>query len=217
MENNNNTNTNDNNQQNNNEGNQNNNVNDNQQNNQQSSNTGNNGAGQQTMTKEQIISEYVKGLGLNEGDDIADIVKKHNEDVQNNKTDLQKAQDEKSEALKKYIAEKNRADLAEAKLFAISMGVKKELVDDVVAIAQSKMVDGKKISEIITEIKESDRGSFYFPTDEDEKQGGTGQTRGRAGRQNNNNSGNNNQNNGKTSIANRLFEKKKKTQSYYFK
>lgn len=197
----------------------------NNQNNQTSQQEGNQNQNQQnnsntnTPTKEEIIAEYIKGLGFDNEGALSDVVKKHNEDVAKNKTDLEKAQDEKTEALKRFNAEKERADLAEAKLLAVSMGVKKPLVDDVVIVAKSMLKDGKKISDVIKELKESERGKIYFQTD-DEGQNNTGttNTRGNAGQQNNNSGQQNNSTGNKSiDIVNRLFSNKKQNKSHYFK
>lgn len=192
----------------------------NNQNNQTTQQEGNqNNSSTNVPTKEEIIAEYIKGLGFDNEGALSDVVKKHNEDVEKNKTDLEKAQDEKTEALKRFNAEKERADLAEAKLLAVSMGVKKELVDDVVIIAKSMLKDGKKISDVIKELKESERGKIYFQTD-DEGQNNTGatNTRGNAGQQNNNSGQQNNSTGNKSiDIVNRLFSNKKQNKSHYFK
>lgn len=186
---------------------------------QQEGNQNQNNSNTNTPTKEEIIAEYIKGLGFDNEGALSDVVKKHNEDVAKNKTDLEKAQDEKTEALKRFNAEKERADLAEAKLLAVSMGVKKELVDDVVIIAKSMLKDGKKISDVIKELKESERGKIYFQTDDEGQQNtGTTNTRGNAGQQNNNSGQQNNSTGNKSiDIVNRLFSNKKQNKSHYFK
>lgn len=206
-------------QNNNNSGQQNQNNSQNSQASQQEGSQNQNNSNTNTPTKEEIIAEYIKGLGFDNEGALSDVVKKHNEDVEKNKTDLEKAQDEKTEALKKFNVEKERADLAEAKLLAVSMGVKKELVDDVVIIAKSMLKDGKKISDVIKELKESERGKIYFQTDDEGQQNtGATNTRGNAG-QYNNNSGQQNNSTGNKSIdiVNRLFSNKKQNKSHYFK
>lgn len=206
-------------QNNNNSGQQNQNNSQNSQASQQEGSQNQNNSNTNAPTKEEIIAEYIKGLGFDNEGALSDVVKKHNEDVAKNKTDLEKAQDEKTEALKRFNVEKERADLAEAKLLAVSLGVKKELVDDVVIIAKSMLKDGKKISDVIKELKESERGKIYFQTDdEDQNNTGATNTRGNTG-QHNNNSGQQNNSTGNKSIdiVNRLFSNKKQNKSHYFK
>lgn len=163
-----------------------------------------------------VISEYLKKIGLADGDSVEDIIKKHNEDIEKNKTDLEKKNDIVKKTTKKYLEEKERADEAEAKLIAYQLGCKKELVDDVVIIAKSKLEDGKTMSDIITEIKKSDRGSFFFDSEDEEDEETTktrktkSNTRGIVKEEGNTGKE-------KESVVDRLFKNKKEKKSYYFK
>ena len=84
---------------------------------------------------------------------------------------IQQANDDKSEAEK-------RAEAAENKLAAIQAGVKKDAVDDAVAIAMMKVEDGKSLEDVLGEMKTQPRykGFFDGSDDEDDKggKGGTG-------------------------------------------
>lgn len=84
---------------------------------------------------------------------------------------IQKANDDKSDAEK-------RAEAAENKLAAIQAGVKKDAVDDAVAIAMMKVEDGKSLEDVLGEMKTQPRykGFFDGSDDEDDKggKGGTG-------------------------------------------
>lgn len=165
------------------------------------------------VDENKIISEYLKKIGLSENDSVEDIIKKHNDDVEKNKTEAQKKDDVIKSTTKKYIKEKERADEVEAKLIAYQLGCKKELVDDVVIIAKSKLKDGKSMSDIITEIKNSDRGSFFFDIEENEeemeKPSNNKNTRGRVeGKK---------KEEEKESVVDRLFKNKPTKKPYYFK
>ena len=165
------------------------------------------------VDENKIISEYLKKIGLSENDSVEDIIKKHNDDVEKNKTEIQKKDDVIKSTTKKYIKEKERADETEAKLIAYQLGCKKELVDDVVIIAKSKLKDGKSMSDIITEIKNSDRGSFFFDIEEDEeemeKPSKNKNTRGKVGEKKKEDE--------KESVVDRLFKNKPTKKPYYFK
>ena len=166
------------------------------------------------VDENKIISEYLKKIGLSENDSVEDIIKKHNDDVEKNKTDAQKKDDVIKNTTKKYIKEKERADEAEAKLIAYQLGCKKELVDDVVIIAKSKLKDGKSMSDIITEIKNSDRGSFFFDIEEEDKKEmekplKNKNTRGKVEEKKKEDE--------KESVVDRLFKNKPTKKSYYFK
>ena len=168
------------------------------------------------INEEKVISEYLKKIGLADGDSVEDIIKKHNEDAEKNKTDLEKKNDIVKKTTKKYLEEKERADEAEAKLIAYQLGCKKELVDDIVIIAKSKLEDGKTMSDIITEIKNSDRGSFFFDSEDEEEEQTTktrktkSNTRGIVKEEGNTDKE-------KESVVDRLFKNKKEKKSYYFK
>lgn len=163
-----------------------------------------------------VISEYLKKIGLADGDSVENIIKKHNEDIEKNKTDLEKKDDVVKKTTKKYLEEKERADEAEAKLIAYQLGCKKELVDDIVIIAKSKLEDGKTMSDVITEIKNSDRGSFFFDYKDEEKEQTTktrktkSNTRGIVKEEGNTDKE-------KESVVDRLFKNKKEKKPYYFK
>ena len=165
------------------------------------------------IDENKIISEYLKKIGLSDDDSVEDIIKKHNVDVEKNKTETQKKDDVIKSTTKKYIKERERADEAEAKLIAYQMGCKKELVDDVVIIAKSKLKDGKSMSDIITEIKNSDRGSFFFDIEEDEekneKPSKNKNTRGKVVEEKKKEE--------KESVVDRLFKNKPTRKPYYFK
>lgn len=170
------------------------------------------------VDENKIISEYLRKIGLSDNDSVEDIIKKHNEDVEKNKTETQKKDDVIKSTTKKYIKEKERADEAEAKLIAYQLGCKKELVDDVVVIAKSKLKDGKSMSDIITEIKNSDRGSFFFDIEEDEEEEQTTKTR----KTKSNTRGivkEEESDKGKEteSVVDRLFKNKPTKKPYYFK
>ena len=84
---------------------------------------------------------------------------------------IQQANDDKSDAEK-------RAEAAENKLAAIQAGVKKDAVDDAVAIAMMKVEEGKSLEDVLGEMKTQPRykGFFDGSDDEDDKggKGGTG-------------------------------------------
>ena len=82
---------------------------------------------------------------------------------------IQQANDDKSDAEK-------RAEAAENKLAAIQAGVKKDAVDDAVAIAMMKVEDGKSLEDVLGEMKTKPRykGFFDGSDDGDDRKSGTG-------------------------------------------
>lgn len=83
---------------------------------------------------------------------------------------IQQANDDKSDAEK-------RAEAAENKLAAIQAGVKKDAVDDAVAIAMMKVEDGKSLEDVLGEMKTQPRYKGFFDgSDEEDDKGGKGGT-----------------------------------------
>lgn len=79
---------------------------------------------------------------------------------------IQQANDGKSDAEK-------RAEAAENKLAAIQAGVKKDAVDDAVAIAMMKVEDGKSLEDVLGEMKTQPRYKGFFDgSDDDDDKGG---------------------------------------------
>lgn len=154
---------------------------DNSQNNQNvntSSNTNQQNTNNNTVDKEKIkndaIAEYLKGLGVEDGDTLKGIVAKAKEEEEKNKTDLEKSNDTLTATTKELVVEREARIMAEAKLSAIQLGAKPELVDDLVIIAKAKVTKDKDINAIIAEIKDSTNGKIYFSDgEEEEKQKGT--------------------------------------------
>lgn len=171
--------------------------------------------------KNEAIAEYLKELGIEDSDTLKGIVTKAKEEEEKNKTDLQKSNDTLTATTKELVAEREARIIAEAKLSAIQLGAKPELVDDLVIIAKAKVTKDKDINAIIAEIKDSTSGKVYFSNeDEEEKQKGT-VTRKRVNKKpetniddNKNADGQKNKNKG--TMAERLLANRVKPKSHYF-
>lgn len=171
--------------------------------------------------KGDAIAEYLKELGVEDSDTLKGIVTKAKEEEEKNKTDLQKSNDTLTATAKELVAEREARIMAEAKLSAIQLGAKPELVDDLVIIAKAKVTKDKDINVVIAEIKDSTSGKVYFSDeDEEEKQKGT-VTRKRVNKKpetniddNKNADGQKNKNKG--TMAERLFANRAKPKSHYF-
>lgn len=207
-----------------------------QQNQQQNNSTGTqqNNTQQQTQvdiekTKSDAVAEYLKGLGVDD-DSLKAIVEEHNKNEESKKTDIEKLQDVVTKTTKALSEEKELRLIAEAKLAAIKLGAKPELVDDLVAVAKSRVTKDKDIDAIVAEIKASPTGNVYFQAEGEQteenkkKQKQKNLTRG-TGSQNTGNEGNTNSNNQSDNkgtdfgdeMINRLASKRKKQVSHYFK
>lgn len=171
--------------------------------------------------KNDAIAEYLKELGVEDGDTLKGIVTKAKEEEEKNKTDLQKSNDTLTATTKELVAEREARIMAEAKLSAIQLGAKPELVDDLVIIAKAKVTKDKDINAIIAEIKDSTSGKVYFSNeDEEEKQKGT-VTRKRVNKKpetntDDNKSAEKQKNQHKGTMAERLLANRVKPKSHYF-
>ena len=189
---------------------------------QQNTNTQNNNSVDAEKIKNDAIAEYLKTLGVEDGDTLKGIVAKAKEEEEKNKTDLQKSNDTLTATTKQLAEEREARLIAEAKLSAISLGAKPEIVDDLVIIAKAKVTKDKDINAVIAEIKDSTNGKVYFVDEDEEKQKGT-VTRKRVPKEDKNkNNGTNtngdeeNKEQYKGTMAERLLANRKKPKSHYF-
>ena len=118
--------------------------------------------------KSEALSGFLKELGVEDADALKGIVTKHKETEEANKTELQKKEDALTETTKELAREREGRILAEAKLSAVQLGAKPELVDDLVVVAKAKVTKDKDINAVIAEIKDSTSGKVYFKSDEEE-------------------------------------------------
>lgn len=209
-----------------------------QQNNSNNNNSQqNNNTSQQTSTQQNnnvdvekvkgdAIAEYLKSLGVENSDSLQAIVKKAKEDEEANKTDLQKKDDELTVTTKELVNEREARVIAEAKLSAIQLGAKPELVDDLVIVAKAKVTKDKDINAVIAEMKDSTNGKIYFVTSDEEenetnKKGTVTRSRVKKTTEQNKQGTNENSNNGDSkyagTMAERLLAGRKAVKSHYFK
>lgn len=195
----------------------------------------NNNTNQQTSTQQNAnnvdvekvkgdaVAEYLKSLGVEDSESLQAIVKKAKEDEEANKTDLQKKDDALTATTKELVTEREARVIAEAKLSAIQLGAKPELVDDLVIIAKAKVTKDKDINAVIAEMKDSTNGKIYFSTDEDEtnKKGTVTRSRVKKTTEQNKQGTNGDSNNGDSkyagTMAERLLAGRKAVKSHYFK
>lgn len=120
--------------------------------------------------KSEALSGFLKDLGVEDADALKGIVTKHKETEEANKTELQKKEDVLTETTKELAREREGRILAEAKLSAVQLGAKPELVDDLVVVAKAKVTKEKDINAVIAEIKDSTSGKVYFKSDDEEEE-----------------------------------------------
>lgn len=197
----------------------------------------NNNTNQQTSTQQNnnvdvekvkgdAIAEYLKSLGVENSDSLQAIVKKAKEDEEANKTDLQKKDDALTATTKELVTEREARVIAEAKLSAIQLGAKPELVDDLAIVAKAKVTKDKDINAVIAEMKDSTNGKIYFVTSDEEenetnKNGTVTRSRVKKTTEQNKQGTNGDSNNGESkytgTMAERLLAGRKAVKSHYFK
>ena len=134
---------------------------------------------QETETKEEAVdvekvksdavAEYLQSLGYGE-DELKVILEKDKAAKEANKTELEKKDDVLRETTAQLVAEREARMLADAKLTAIKLGAKPDMVEDLVAVAKSKVTKDKDIAKVIAEIKDGKTGKAYFASEEEHKQ-----------------------------------------------
>ena len=118
--------------------------------------------------KSEALSGFLKELGVEDTEVLRGIVTKHKEDENKNKTELQRKDDTLTQTTKELAEEREARIIAEAKLSAVQLGAKPELVEDLVIVAKSKVTKEKDINAVIAEIKDSASGKVYFKSDDEE-------------------------------------------------
>lgn len=119
--------------------------------------------------KSDAVAEYLQNLGYGE-DELKVILEKDKAAKEANKTELEKKDDVLRETTAQLVAEREARMLADAKLTAIKLGAKPDMVEDLVAVAKSKVTKDKDIAKVIAEIKDGKTGKAYFASEEEQKQ-----------------------------------------------
>ena len=119
--------------------------------------------------KSDAVAEYLQSLGYGE-DELKVILEKDKAAKEANKTELEKKDDVLRETTAQLVAEREARMLADAKLTAIKLGAKPDMVEDLVAVAKSKVTKDKDIAKVIAEIKDGKTCKAYFASEEEQKQ-----------------------------------------------
>lgn len=156
--------------------------------------------------KSDAVAEYLQSLGYGE-DELKGILEKDKAAKEANKTELEKKDDVLRETTAQLVAEREARMLADAKLTAIKLGAKPDMVEDLVAVAKSKVTKDKDIAKVIAEIKDGKTGKAYFGSEEEQKQQKTHKNVTRK----NVNIADDDENKNEGTMAARLWAKKRKT------
>lgn len=116
-----------------------------------------------TKEKQQGRSAAYKELGIDPSD--TNMVSMFKAFIEAQKTSEQKANEQKAENDAKLAQAMEKARVAEAKATALKLGVKPECVDDVVALAITKVTDDNDVDAIINDFKS--KYTFWFADSSD--------------------------------------------------
>lgn len=100
------------------------------------------------------------------------LVNSQKSEEEKHKSELDKANEEKTESLK-------RAEAAENKLACFEAGVNKDSIDDVMAIAVTKITENKDLGKVLSEMKKDNKYAAFFETEKGSD--GTGHNPGHMG------------------------------------
>lgn len=116
--------------------------------------------------KKSVLSE----LGVDSVEDAKKIIDTFKKLMDVTQTDEQKYKNVSSKSKERIASAERRAQIAEARLTAVEMGVKPKFAKDIVAIAMAKVDDIDEIEDVIEEMSESEAYSgFFIPSDDDEE------------------------------------------------
>lgn len=166
-------------------------------------------SGMMAKEKNEGKRSVLKNLGFKSEQEAMEAIKKYNEFVESQQSEAEKskaaadkAESEKNEALQ-------RAKNAEDKLACYNSGVNAEYINDVYAIASSKVTDDKDLETVLKEMKEDKKYESFFLVEKDSSSSkGTGSNAGHSRNHNDDND----------SYGKRLAEKNlpKNNKSSYF-
>lgn len=117
-----------------------------------------------TKEKQQGRASAYKELGIDPSD--TNTVSMFKAFIEAQKTTEQKANEQKAENDAKLAQAEEKVRIAEAKATALKLGVKSECVDDVVALAITKVTDDTDVDAIINDFKS--KYSFWFTDSSDD-------------------------------------------------
>lgn len=127
-----------------------------------------------TREKKEGRKALLKQLGFKSEAEAKSAIALYNALVDSQKTEEQKNK-EAADGLEtaKTEAEK-RAEAAEDKLACVIAGVKKDSIDDALAIAKLKVTEEKSLDKVLAEMKKETRYAGFFGEDDGDKDDGTG-------------------------------------------
>lgn len=174
--------------------------------------------------KSDAIADYLKSLGIESDDALKTIVNKHNDDIKKNRTDLENKDEELKQTTNQLVHERSERIKAEAKVEAMILGAKPEMLEDLIVVAMNKVTKDKGVKEVLAEMKAGTNASNYFVSededdkkDKNKKQNNVTNKRVNKTNKDDKNKDDDDDKKHEGSMAERLLAKRKQTKSHYFK
>lgn len=174
--------------------------------------------------KSDAINDYLKSLGIESDDALKTIVNKHNDDIKKNRTDLENKDEELKQTTTELAKERSERIKAEAKVEAMILGAKPEMLEDLIVVAMNKVTKDKGVKEVLAEMKAGTNASNYFVSDDEDdkkdknkKQNNVTNKRVNKTNKDDKNKDDEDDKKHEGSMAERLLAKRKQTKNHYFK
>lgn len=131
-----------------------------------------------TREKQQGRNSVLKELGIKDPVKAKEELTSYKAFLETQKSEEQREKDYASEILEIQREAQEKTDTAEAKVQAMILGAKADCIDDVIALAMSRITEGSEFNTLIAEIKTKYPNFFNNPNDENNEtkigQHGTG-------------------------------------------
>lgn len=114
--------------------------------------------------KKAITESLLKELGIKDFDSAKSGIKKYMEEVERNKTELEKATETINSNAAEIATLKNTNNILSLTNKALIAGVKSDNISDFVAIVNSRISDDKTADEVINELKANTAYNGFFET-----------------------------------------------------
>lgn len=174
--------------------------------------------------KSDAINDYLKSLGIESDDALKTIVNKHNDDIKKNRTDLENKDEELKQTTTELAKERSERIKVEAKVEAMILGAKPEMLEDLIVVAMNKVTKDKGVKEVLAEMKAGTNASNYFVSDDEDdkkdknkKQNNVTNKRVNKTNKDDKNKDDEDDKKHEGSMAERLLAKRKQTKNHYFK
>ena len=153
-------------------------------------------SGKKTFTQEEVTrmmtrekkegrNAAIKALGFENEEEVKKAASLLKALLDSQKSDKEKAEEEKNNAVNQKSDAEKRASEAEAKLTCFLSGVNKDSIDDVLSIALPKVTEDKDLSKVLEDMKKNNRYASFFEGNSGGKGGdkGTGNPPGHSGKE----------------------------------